>query len=412
MLTALIAIAIQESPTADVLFKMGEFTDAKAIYQQMVKDKIDVPHAVAQLGFIYELENDLPKAVATLKHALELNPKSDNVKLHLGTAYYRLNDFAKAAPLIKSLSPAAQKTRNLGYAMVDPQKLAKWKGIPYQLSGPNHTTIEMIKVDPLPVVAVTVNGKRLQMFIDTGGAELALDTGVAKKMKIPVLASAKGTFAGGMKAESHLNQFATVKIGEWTIKNVPGCSLDLAQLSAAFGTRIDGCVGSNFLMQFLSTIDFPGKKLILRKKTAANLAAFESQGADKAVIPMWLAGDHFAMAHAEINTAPRCLLFIDTGYVGGYTKLGKRILDDAAITLDKSKAEKQEGAGGAFMAYPFTMSSFTVGPIMIRDAEGTYEGPFPWENTYGFFLAGMFGNTFVSKYAVTLDYQKMRMFLR
>lgn len=413
-MTALVALLAlnQQDFSADQLFQMGEFTDAKFAYQKQIEEKKELPKSLARLGFIYELENDLTRAEVTLKHALSVDPKNEMAKLHLATLYYRKNDFAKAAPLVKSLSAATNALRLKGYAMIDPEKLAKWKGVPYQLSGPNQTSIPMIKVEPLPIISVTVNGKPLQLFIDTGGAEIAIDTQVAKQLKMPVLASRVGVFSGGMKSSTYLNQIDTLKIGGWTIKNVPACSLALSQLGKMFGTRIDGCLGSTFLMQYLSTLDYPGKQLILRKKTDANLAAFENEGPNKAVLQMWLAGDHFALTHAEINTAPECVLFVDTGYVGGYAKLGDRMIEQAAIKLDKAKAETGTGAGGSYPSIPFKMSSFTVGPVYLQDVEGTYEGPFPWQDSYGFFLAGMYGHTFFRPYAVTFDYSKMRLFLR
>lgn len=408
---ALLAIALQE-PTADDHFRLGHFEEAKTEYQRMINDKIDVPHSFAQLGFIYELENDIPKALPLLKKAYQLDPNNDRIKLTLAMAYYRNNDFNPAAPYVAKLSKAGHETRKMGYAMIGEKKLANWRGKPYQLTGPNQTSVPMIIVNPLPVIALTINGKKLQMFIDTGGAEIAIDSDVADKLKIPAYSTEVGTFSGGKTAKSSLNRIDRMTIGGWTLKNVPGCALPLAALSKMFGTRIDGCVGSTFLMQYLSTLDFPNKKLILRKKTAANLAAFEQAAPNKAVLKMWLAGDHFALTHATINTAPECVLFVDTGFAGGYAKLGDKMIAEAGITIDKSKGETSTGAAGSYTSIPFEMDSFQVGPITIKNANGNYEGPFPWQESYGFFLAGMYGHTFFLPYATTLDYSGMRIFLR
>jgi hypothetical protein len=45
------------------------------------------------------------------------------------------------------------------------------------------------------------------------------------------------------------------------------------------------------------------------------------------------------------------------------------------------------------------------------DVAGIYDGPFPWENTFGFHLAGMVGHDFFKPYAVTFDFETMRIFL-
>ena len=36
---------------------------------------------------------------------------------------------------------------------------------------------------------------------------------------------------------------------------------------------------------------------------------------------------------------------------------------------------------------------------------GLYDGPFPWENIFGFYLAGMVGHDFFKPYAVTFDFE-------
>jgi hypothetical protein len=40
------------------------------------------------------------------------------------------------------------------------------------------------------------------------------------------------------------------------------------------------------------------------------------------------------------------------------------------------------------------------------------DGPFPWENLFGFHLAGMVGHDFFKPYAVTFDFQNMQIFLQ
>jgi hypothetical protein len=41
-----------------------------------------------------------------------------------------------------------------------------------------------------------------------------------------------------------------------------------------------------------------------------------------------------------------------------------------------------------------------------------HSGPFPWENMFGFNLAGMVGHDFFKPYAVTFDFQNMQIFLQ
>jgi hypothetical protein len=46
------------------------------------------------------------------------------------------------------------------------------------------------------------------------------------------------------------------------------------------------------------------------------------------------------------------------------------------------------------------------------NVQGLYDGPFPWENMFGFHLAGMVGHDFFKPYSVTFDFQNMQIFLQ
>ena len=61
---------------------------------------------------------------------------------------------------------------------------------------------------------------------------------------------------------------------------------------------------------------------------------------------------------------------------------------------------------------PYTLAEFTLGEITEQNVTGLYDGPFPWENQFGFRLAGMFGNDFLKRYAVTFDFTNMRIIFR
>jgi hypothetical protein len=54
----------------------------------------------------------------------------------------------------------------------------------------------------------------------------------------------------------------------------------------------------------------------------------------------------------------------------------------------------------------------SFGKVQEQNVPGLYDGPFPWENTFGFHLAGMLGHDFFSPYTVTFDYQDMKIYLQ
>ncbi len=58
------------------------------------------------------------------------------------------------------------------------------------------------------------------------------------------------------------------------------------------------------------------------------------------------------------------------------------------------------------------MGQLSFGVIKRENVSGVYDVPFPWENAFGFHLAGMVGHDFFKPYAVTFDFANMRIFLQ
>ena len=57
---------------------------------------------------------------------------------------------------------------------------------------------------------------------------------------------------------------------------------------------------------------------------------------------------------------------------------------------------------------PFVVPQISLGPITQRNVAGVFSGPFPLEHAYGFRIDGLVSHTFFKPYAVTLDFERMR----
>jgi hypothetical protein len=106
------------------------------------------------------------------------------------------------------------------------------------------------------------------------------------------------------------------------------------------------------------------------------------------------------------------LLFVDTGLAGAGVKLAELVIKEAGIKLEADKAYEGAGGGGKLKIVPYTVRQISFGEITANKLPGLYDGPFPWENTFGFHLAGMVGHDFFKPYAVTFDFEDMRIFLQ
>jgi hypothetical protein len=172
-------------------------------------------------------------------------------------------------------------------------------------------------------------------------------------------------------------------------------------------------MGTVLFYHFLTTLDYPDGRLVLRRRTAQNLERFEAAGGSGSVtVPFWMAGTHFMVTPARLNGLEPTPLFVDTGLVGAGVKLGRYAIRQAGVKLLEDQASESVGGGGTFRSVPFILQSLALGAAQERDVRGVYEGPFPWEDTFGFRLVGMVGHEFFRPYALTFDFDGMRITLR
>ncbi len=151
---------------------------------------------------------------------------------------------------------------------------------------------------------------------------------------------------------------------------------------------------------------------MLRRKDAKSLDDFTATAGDAIAMPFWIASDHFMVGWGRIETLPPSLLFVDTGLAGAGVKLAESVIKQAGIKLEEDKAEEGAGGGGTLKIVPYVASRVSFGDLVEENVAGLYDGPFPWENLFGFYLAGMVGHDFFNPHAVTLDFEGMRIFLQ
>jgi Aspartyl protease/Tetratricopeptide repeat len=405
-----------EIDSADRLFQGGKFAEAGKLYSQIVAKNPKNYSAALQLGRIALLSNRLDDAQKWLEKAITLKPADTDAKVMLAEVFYRRDDFQKAAAALNGVDVASNKLIIEQYPCLNVAKLESFKGqTPYELHGNGTSTrLKFVRTDPLPVVNVRVNGgDEVTFFIDTGGSEVALDTEFAKKLGVPQFSSVQGTFSGGQHAEVQLGRIESLTVGDWTVKNVPTAMLPLRQLSEGLGVKqINGIIGTTLFYHFLATMDYPHGELVLRRKDAKSLEEFKKSSDKRVAVPIWMASDHFMVGWGRVETLPPSLLFVDTGLVGAGVKLAESVIKEAGIKLEENKAAEGAGGGGTLKIVPYTVHQLSFGDIKEENVPGLYDGPFPWENMFGFHLAGMVGHDFFKPYAVTFDFQNMHIFLQ
>ena len=412
------ANAAEQTPieSADRLFQMGEFAQAGEQYARIAADRPDDYSAILQLGRIALLSNRLDDAESWLKKAIGLRGGEADPKIMLAEVYYRRDDFEKAAASLNGIDVSTDPLIVSQYPTLNVAKLRSFKGqTPYQVLGDGQMTrLKFLRTDPLPLVSVRVNGgAEVTFFIDTGGSEVALDTEFARELGVPQFGAVQGTFSGGQHAEVQQGRIESLTIGDWTVRNLPAAMLPLRQLSESLGAkRIDGIIGTTLFYHFLATIDYPKGELVLRRKDAASLEQFLASAGKSIAVPFWIASDHFMVGWGRVETLPPTLLFIDTGLASAGVKLAESVIKEAGIKLEEDKASSGAGGGGKLRIVPYVVHRLSFGQLQEDNVPGLYDGPFPWENLFGFHLAGMVGHDFFKPHAVTFDFQNMKVFLQ
>ena len=406
---AILALATAANPQApstpaatagEKLFQAGKFAEARAEFSRAVAANTEDHPAALRLGHLALLENRFPEAEKWLKHAEALQPEHKPTRGLLAELYYRQDDFAQAAPFFR----AADRE-------VIALKLESLQGTtPYQVSKRDFDVrVKWVQTDPLPVVQASVNGGALANFIiDTGGPEIILGTEFAKAAGVPEFGGTAGQLAGGRATVGH-GRVDRFTIGGLEVRNVPVQMLDArVWTSGAPGLKVDGVIGSVFLYHFLSTLDYVKGELRLQPRSKKHLKGLEAnvKKGETIAVPFWLAGDHFMLAWGRINQSAPMLWFVDTGLAGGGFIGSSATLKEAGI----DSALPQDSTGAVVTgANRFNVAELALGDAVERNISGL-QGNLSQIGSIR--IGGLISHQFFKRYAITLDFTKMRIFLR
>jgi predicted aspartyl protease len=115
---------------------------------------------------------------------------------------------------------------------------------------------------PLLLVPVHVNGKGTYEFIlDTGAGICLLSSELAAQLDVKATGTKQGHVAGG-RADVAIGSVESLAIGAAELPDVPVAMMDLRDVGATVGAKIDGNIGFTYLKHFRITIDY--RRSILR----------------------------------------------------------------------------------------------------------------------------------------------------
>lgn len=305
-------VALEE---ADYLFARGSVAAARQRYEALLKSAPNSPDVIERLGYVCHVTGEYKRAIELFDKAISLNPgRRTPILAYSVYPRYMLRDYAGALRVLRELESTGYQYKTAFFSTEQLQHLVE--NPPYRTDGRvDRTTVTFESLDPLPVVAVRIKSRVVHALIDTGAPQLLVDPAFAAEEHIKLLSEQISRGTGGRPGQKVGFAVAeSVMLGNLEVRNVPVMLLPVRNFSKLFGVQIDAVLGTETLAQFLPTLDFPGRKLILRTKTKANREEVQSMKA-KARLPFVLDDIHSMYAQCRVNEKEPVLLYFDTGVV-------------------------------------------------------------------------------------------------
>ncbi|MCL1847111.1 MAG: aspartyl protease family protein [Coriobacteriia bacterium] len=397
---------------AEKLFQLGHFAESKELLTQLSDGGVSHPEALFLLGRIAYLFGDYPEAEALYKTlADQFIEFKDKAGSELSAVYYQMNRYEEIRELNLPDDPDSENsTSKIHHVLGD--------RVPYQVhwSGAEEVaTVPFKATNPLPLIQIELRGKPHNFIIDTGASDTILDHALVEALGIQVYGQGSGMFAGGTCADVMYGLLDSLTLGSIRIDTLPVMLLPsstIAELSGVYKNRypISGLIGIGIFKQFLTTMDYPAKCLVLRPKGAT-----VSQGDSAIELPFVLAASHMIISRGLIN-GKDMNIFFDSGLAASLAiLLPSDSVRHAEIPVLKTMKVDASGGGGVAKIDidVFRVASFKLGDLpegkRLLGASGIFPEQLYFDDKCGFFIDALISHQYLKSYTWTIDFDSMKM---
>ncbi|HEX4818249.1 MAG TPA: aspartyl protease family protein [Nonomuraea sp.] len=384
---------------ADALFKAGKFEQAGRAYEEILKKDPANLNAARQRGYVALLSNRFPEAETYLTMALKLAPNDRQANLMLGDCYIRQDKLSLSVPRWQAAGR---------------EVYAKWfgalRGRPYQIHG-DAARLPWQQMDPFPLVEVSLNGgppKRFMFY--TGAPWLGMSAKVARETGLTAVASQKVDYLGGTKTQ-YFGVLDSVKLGGIELRNIPVEWSESDTVTSLDSS--DGLIGTWIFYHLLTTFDYAGRSLILRRKTPetamkARVAARRS-GAEP--LPLWLAREHMMHSRGSVAGSAAGVVAVPIGGIGEtVANLPEEAAKRLRVRTDYDRPVETAAHSHPVVAYPAYPTEVRLGDAV---AKGAYCMVNPGQPIapYGFDVMAHLSHSMYKPYNVTVDFAGMNLYI-
>lgn len=386
---------------ADALFRAGKFEQAGLAYEAILEQDPENVHAARQRGYVALLSNNFPDAERYLTTAIELAPDDTDANRLLADCYTRQDKFSLAAPRWRAAGEDA-------YAAV----FETIGDEPYQIEG-DIGRAPWLQMDPSPLVEVSLNGGPPQNFaFYTNVASVGMSAAVAREAGLKAVAEVTLDYLDPPQT-MYYGVLDSFRLGGIEVRNIPvGWSDDDDEASLTGGS---GMIGTWLFYHFLTTIDYAGRALILRRRTPETVtrvrAGAERAGAEP--LPLWLAREHIPFSLGSINDSGPRVMGLN---IGGIGEMMAGMTEDTArrlgVRTDYDRPLETTAALLPIVTYPCYPEEIRLGNAVATDAYclarvANERAAAP----HGFEVLGHFSHSFYKPYHVTLDFTDMQLYI-
>ena len=354
----------------DQLFQEGWFDAADRGYARQLVQDADNAHALAQRGDIAVLSNRFRDAAKFLTKALQLTPGDTFSRRQLAECYVRQDKFDRAIPQLRQTGNPADTAAATQYAA-----LAE---IPYQVRGAESTRVQIVSMDPLPIIEASMNGGAPQPYIfDTGADTVSFDQELADELGLTPVSSITGRSGDGQILTLNLGVLESFRIGDIELRNFPVSWSTATRPTPPNGPVPVGTIGTVLFYHFMTTLDYEGRAFILRRRSEAGLHTFQAAARRNGyrALPLWLAGSHFPCTLGSLNDFGPQVVSMDTGGSRIGISCTEEIARQAGVFVDHDHLTLSNG----MMLPSISPDRISLGDAVGRHVPGVVTARLPWD---------------------------------
>lgn len=376
-------------------WRQGDMAAASQEAQRLVASHSDQAHHVLMLTSF--AQGKFQEAIAHQKRISTSYPRFRETLMPVIDAQKHLGQYADASAFAvqHSFNEPMGLQSSLRRLAKNPPKfvLQKTTEIPFKKDDPYNPY--------LPAFDMSLNGRSLVGHLDTGGTFVVISKELADQMGLKMSYLGKGHCNN--REASVWTTLAHFQMGDLLVQGVPTEVSDCLN-GTAMRDRV--IFGTNVLQRFLSTIDYPGDRLVLSpfNRRVEHFKRISSGYRQVASQPFYIWADHYMFTKGQLSGAKNLNFFVDTGLVyfhadgrqAAFLTSTKKLIDmgyDSRV-LAQSKVVDALGDIG--------LSEVVQSGHVIRHQDEITFGDFG-----GVEISGLIAHAFLRSYSWTIDFERM-----